>query len=82
MYSNSCTLLSYILRLLQIANKVYPDQTAPEELSDQNILDLPMCGPRRNNFVNADPKNDAVWITSCAILANKYSRGINIFREY
>ena len=47
------------------ANKVYPDPTAPEELSDQGILYLPICDPIRNISFDQVQKlcnlNDLLW---------------------
>ena len=49
-YMQKLTDTTHASPLCIFANKVYPDQTAPQELSYQGILYLPMCDPRTNIF--------------------------------
>ena len=57
--------------------KLYHDQTAPQELSDQGILYLPICDTRINIFLRTIKKY-AIWLTCCGILSNNFSWGIRI----
>ena len=59
-----CTLVS---QFASFANKVYLDQTAPKELSDQDIYTLfAYVWPKKKHLSSCQYKNYAIWISFCS----------------